>query len=83
MKKVNLAQLVDKVILDASEPLAIEHEGRLLGYFYPAFEGKDKMATTPREALEGLRQLRSSLPLTDVVEIVNEGRRDLERQGLF
>lgn len=37
----------------------------------------------PHEALERLRQLRSSLPQVDVVEIMRASRNELEQRGLF
>lgn len=35
MKKNNLLQLKEQVLLEETEPLAIEYNGRLVGYFYP------------------------------------------------
>ena len=35
MKTVELSELKEKVPLAGNEPLAVEHDGKLLGYFYP------------------------------------------------
>lgn len=35
MKQTNLQQLKEQVLLEEKEPLAIEYNGRLVGYFYP------------------------------------------------
>jgi len=35
MKQTNLQQLKEQVLLEATEPLAIEYNGCLVGYFYP------------------------------------------------
>ncbi|MEY3870551.1 MAG: hypothetical protein RLZZ338_4445 [Cyanobacteriota bacterium] len=35
MKQTNLRQLNEQVLLEETEPLAIEYNGRVVGYFYP------------------------------------------------
>ncbi len=35
MKETNLREFKEKVLLEETEPLAIECNGRLVGYFYP------------------------------------------------
>lgn len=40
--------------------------------------GQTTASMTPHEALEGLRQLRSSLPEVDIVELMRASRQELE-----
>ncbi|MCL1472281.1 hypothetical protein [Argonema antarcticum] len=35
MKQTNLQELKEQILLEETEPLAIEYNGRLVGYFYP------------------------------------------------
>jgi len=35
MKSIELSKLKEQVLLTEHEPLAVEHKGKLLGYFYP------------------------------------------------
>lgn len=35
MKQTNLLQLKEQILLEETEPIAIEYNGRLVGYFYP------------------------------------------------
>jgi hypothetical protein len=35
MKQTNLLQLKEQILLEETEPVAIEYNGRLVGYFYP------------------------------------------------
>lgn len=35
MKQTNLHELNEQVLLEETEPIAIEYNGRLVGYFYP------------------------------------------------
>ncbi len=83
MKKVKLNQLTEQVLLSRHESFSVEHDGKILGYFYPERPNKAKIPLNPQEALEGLRQLRSSLAQTDVVQIMCASREDLEKRGLF
>lgn len=83
MKKVDLNQLIEEMLIENQEILSIEHNGKLLGYFYRAFSEQTENFMTPQEALNGLRQLRSSFIQTDLVEIMRETRQELEERRLF
>ncbi len=41
MKSIELTNLKEQVLLTENEALAVEHNGKLLGYFYPV-KTKDK-----------------------------------------
>lgn len=42
MKTVELNQLIEQVLITDKEALAVEQNGKLLGYFYPVPQEKDK-----------------------------------------
>ena len=54
MKKVQLNELDKQVLLTEKEALSVEHEGQLIGYYYPVKQKNhlDKLWQNLEEALE-------------------------------
>lgn len=48
MKNIKLTELKKEVLLTQIEPISIEHNGKLVGYYYPAID-HEKVKSTKKE----------------------------------
>lgn len=43
MKKIKLSQLTEKLLLEKHEAICVEHDGKILGYFYPVLHKQEEV----------------------------------------
>ena len=59
MKQTNLLQLKEQILLEETEPVAIEYNGRLVGYFYPVSAMPSAMEEIDRTFTNLVQQWRN------------------------
>ncbi|MEC4983852.1 MAG: hypothetical protein SAJ37_13340 [Oscillatoria sp. PMC 1068.18] len=81
MKKIKLSQLTEKLLLGVNEALCVEHEGKMLGYFYPVLHEQAEVDAAYQRLQNAVEQVTKETGLDEegLVQALTSKNSDLEQ----